>query len=101
MYDHTLHRGRKMFCRYCLQTFSTAEILKICVNYCFNFDGKQMIKTLKKCEYVRLKGYERKIKSSFMIYGNFESILVIKDKGMLSLIRTNIKKLLLAVMALN
>ena len=23
MYDHTLHRGKKHFCLYCLQTFST------------------------------------------------------------------------------
>ena len=28
MYDHTLHRGRKHFCRYCLQSFRTAEQLK-------------------------------------------------------------------------
>ena len=28
MYDHTLHRGRKHFWRYCLQAFSTEELLK-------------------------------------------------------------------------
>ena len=28
MFDHTLHRGRKHFCRYCLQAFSSEEILK-------------------------------------------------------------------------
>ena len=26
--DHTLHRGRKKICFYCLQAFSTEEILK-------------------------------------------------------------------------
>ena len=26
MYDHILHRGRKHFCRYHLQAFSTEEI---------------------------------------------------------------------------
>ena len=25
MYDHTLHRGRKKFCCYCLQDFSTKK----------------------------------------------------------------------------
>ena len=35
----------------------------------------------KKGEYVRLKNYERKRKSSFMIYANFESILVPQDNG--------------------
>ena len=28
MYGHTLHRGKKHFCYYCLQAFSTEEILK-------------------------------------------------------------------------
>ena len=28
MYDYTLHHGRKHFCHYCLQAFSTEEILK-------------------------------------------------------------------------
>ena len=28
MYYHTLHCERKYFCRYCLQAFSTTEILK-------------------------------------------------------------------------
>ena len=28
MYDHTLNRGKKHFCRYCLQAFKTEEIFK-------------------------------------------------------------------------
>ena len=28
MFDHSLHRGRKHFCRYCLHTFITEEIVK-------------------------------------------------------------------------
>ena len=28
MYDHTLHRGKKHFCRYYLQAFNTEEISK-------------------------------------------------------------------------
>ena len=28
LYHHTLHLGKKNFCRYCLQAFSTKEILK-------------------------------------------------------------------------
>ena len=28
MYDHSVHRGRKHFCRYCLHAFITEEILK-------------------------------------------------------------------------
>ena len=28
IYDHSLHRGTKQFCRYCLYAFITEEILK-------------------------------------------------------------------------
>ena len=66
--DHTLHRGRKHFCHYCLQTFSTKEILKYHVEDCFKINGKQSIKVPKKDEYVKFKNYERQIKSPFMIY---------------------------------
>ena len=34
-----------------------------------------------KDEYVKFKSYERKIKSSFIIYAGFESILVREDNG--------------------
>ena len=43
MYDHTLHRGRNVFCRYCLQAFSTEGILKTHIRYCFKINGKQII----------------------------------------------------------
>ena len=33
----------------------------------------------KKGEYVRFKNYERKIKSPFIIYADFESILVLEN----------------------
>ena len=35
----------------------------------------------KKDEYVKFKNYERKIKSPFIIYADFESILVPEDNG--------------------
>ena len=60
MYDHTLHRGGKHFCRYCLQAFSTEEILKRHIKDCFKIDGKQRIIMPRKSEYVKFKNYERK-----------------------------------------
>ena len=68
MYDHTRHCGRKHFCRYCLQAFNTEEVFKR------HFKGFANIN-------VKFKNYERKIKSPFMIYKDFESILVLKDNG--------------------
>ena len=43
MCDHTFHRGRKDFCRYCLQPFITEEILKRHIKDYFKIYGKQRI----------------------------------------------------------
>ena len=79
MYDHSLHRGRKLFCRYCLHAFITEEILKPHIKDCFKINGKQAIKMPNKGQYVKFKNFKRKIKSPFMIYADFESILVPED----------------------
>ena len=63
VYDHTLHPGRKHFCRYCLEAFSAEKTLKCHVKDSFEINSKQMIMTFKISEFVRLKNYERKIKS--------------------------------------
>ena len=82
MYDHTLHRGeKKHFCRYCLQAFSTEEILKRQIKDCFKINGKKMIIMPKKGVYVEFRNYVRKTKSQFIIYANLESILVPEDNG--------------------
>ena len=74
MYDRSLYRGRKHFCRYCLHAFITEEILKCHIKDCFKINGKQTIKMPKKGEYVKFKKCEGKIKSPFMISAGFESI---------------------------
>ena len=61
-YDHTLHPGRKNFCHYCLQDFSTEVILKCHGNECFKINGKQIIKMSKKGEYVRFKKLRKESK---------------------------------------
>ena len=81
MYDHTLHCRRKHFYHYCLQAFSTEEILKHNIKDCFKMNGKQRIIIPKEGEYVKFKNYERKIKSSFIIYAGFKSILVPENYG--------------------
>ena len=52
-----MHCGRKHFCRYCLQSFNTKEILQFYINDCFKINGKQEIKMPKNDEYVRFKKY--------------------------------------------
>ena len=63
MYAHTLRHRKKHFCRYCLQAFSTDEILKSHIKDCyFNINGKPTIIMPKKGKYVKFKKYERKRK---------------------------------------
>ena len=52
VHDHTLHRGRKHFCYYCLQAFSAEEILKCHVKDCFKINGKQRVRIPKRGAYV-------------------------------------------------
>ena len=47
MYDYLLHHGRKHFCRYCLQAFSTEKILICYVKESFQAIGNQMINMAK------------------------------------------------------
>ena len=81
MHDHALHCGKKYFCRYCLQALITEEIRKLGINDCFKINGKQRIITPKNGEYVKFKNYERKIKSPFIIYADFQSTLVQEENG--------------------
>ena len=81
MYDHTLHCGRKHFCHYCLQAFSTEEILKRHIKDCFKINGKQIVIMPKKGEYVKFKNYEIKLKPPFIIFADLKSIFVPKNNG--------------------
>ena len=64
---------------------SLQEILKCYIKdlklkfKCFKINGKQTIKMPKKGEYIKFKNFERNIKSPFMIYADFEIILVPED----------------------
>ena len=81
MYDHSLHCRRQHFCHYCLHAFITEKILKRHIKDCFKINDKQKIKMSRKSEYIKFKNFERKMKSPFMTYADFESILVPEDNG--------------------
>ena len=55
MYDHSLHHGRKHFCRYCLHAFITKEILKCHIKSCFKRNCEQTIKMPKRGGYIKSK----------------------------------------------
>ena len=81
IYNQTLHGDRKHFFHYCLQSYSTVQILDRHVNDCFEINCKQMIKMDKKGESVKCKTYMRKRKLPFMIYADFEKNLVLENNG--------------------
>ena len=81
MYGHTLHRGKNDFCRYFWQGFSTEEILKLHFKDCFKINGTKWGIIPKKGKYVKFKSYERKIKSPFIIYSDFESIFLVQENN--------------------
>ena len=81
IYNHSLHRGGQHFCLYCLHPFTTEEVLKCHIKNCFKMNGKQRIVMPKKGEYVTFQNYERKIKSTFIICADFQSILVLQNNG--------------------
>ena len=60
----------------------SASFLKRHIKDCFKINGKQKIIIPRKGDYVKFRNYERKIKSTFIIYADFESILVLQDNGM-------------------
>ena len=101
MHDRMLHRGRKHVCGYCLQAFSTKEILKQHINDCFKINNKKRIKMLKKGEYVKFINDGRKVKSPFTIEAVFQCQKIMESKIRMSLIRANVKNMLLAVMVIN
>ena len=59
------------FFHYCLQAFSTEEILKCLIKDFFKINGKQWIIMPKKGKYVKFKNYEIKLKSPFIIKCRF------------------------------
>ena len=64
------------FCHYCLEAFSTEEILKRRIKVCYKINAKQGIIMPEKDKYFKFKSFKRKINSSFMIYADFENTLV-------------------------
>ena len=61
MYYHSLHQGRKHFCRYCLYAFITEEISKHHIKDCFKVNSKQTNNMTKKSECVNFDNFQTKI----------------------------------------
>ena len=100
MDDHSLRKTT--FLSLLFKCLLYRRILKCHIKNCFKINGKQTIKMPKKGEYVKFKNLERKIKSPFrQILKVFYCLKIMKGKIQISVTLTNIKSMLLVVMAIN
>ena len=76
MYDQA--RGKKYFCCYYLLAFNTEEILKRRIEDYFKTNGNQRIIMPEKDRHVKFRKIKKRIKSLFIIYADFESILILE-----------------------
>ena len=79
MFNKTKHKGKKCFCRNCLQCFSSEKILNEHKEDCLVINGKQNVKLEKGV--ISFKNYSRQIPVPFKIYADFECTLKNLDNG--------------------
>ena len=75
MYNQTLHKERKHFCRYCLQCFSSEAVLKKHIENCIIINGKQAIRMPEEGEnMLQFENFHKQLAVPFVIYADFEAI---------------------------
>lgn len=70
------HHGKKYFCMYCLQCFSSGDMLFNHKEVCLKINGKQTIKMPAKGTKIYFKHFYKSSENPFIIYADFESLLV-------------------------
>ena len=75
MYNQSNHNKRKHFCMYCLQCFSSENILAKHSNNCLTINGKQAIKMPEKDNYVlKYNNFHKQLPVPFAINADFEAL---------------------------
>ena len=74
MYNQTKHKEKKNFCMYCLQCFSSEDILTKPKENCITINGKQAIKMPKKGKHIYFENFHKQLPVPFVIYADFEAI---------------------------
>ena len=74
MYNQTKHKERKNFCMYCLQCFSSEEILAKHNVTCIEINGLQSIKMPDPGSKISFRNYQKELPAPFVIYADFEAI---------------------------
>ena len=79
MFNKTKHKGRKYFCKSCLQCFSGENVLNEHKKYCLLINKGQNVKLAK--GFIEFKNFNRQIPVPFKIYADFECLLKGVDCG--------------------
>ena len=75
MFNQTKHEHRKHFCMYCLQCFSSEEVLKNHKDNCIQLNGEQAIKMPDKSNNTfKFNNFHKQQPVPFVIYADFEAI---------------------------
>lgn len=75
MYNQTKNELRKHFCMYCLQCFSSDDVLNNHKTNCMVINGKQAIKVPDKDNNIlKFNNFHKQLPVPFVIYRDFEAI---------------------------
>ena len=73
MFNKAKRKGKKIFCKSCLQCFSSEKVLINHTKDCLMINGKQNVKL--QSGFISFKNFSRQILVPFKIYADFECIL--------------------------
>ena len=79
MFNKTRHKGKKYFCKSCLQCFSSESVLNDHKKYCLLINGGQNVKLEK--GFTEFKNFNRQIPVLFKVHADFECFLKNCDVG--------------------
>ena len=79
MFNNTRHKGKKYFCKSCLQCFSSENVLNNHKKDCLLINGGQNVKLEK--GFIEFNNFNRQIPVPFKIYADLECLLKSVDCG--------------------
>ena len=82
MFNKTKYKGKKYFCKNCLQCFSSENVLLEHKEDCLVINGKQNVKLEE--GFISFKNYSKQIPVPFKIYADFECILKTVDNDIIN-----------------
>ena len=76
MTNKTDHHVKKPFCWYFLQCFSSSRVLQCCLKICLAINNTKSVSLPEEIEYGNFQNFKRLTKALFIIYWDFECLLI-------------------------